>query len=305
MNTEEVRFFSEGTELSGLWRTPEDDSPRPLRAVVQGPGWFGAKEAALYEPYHRALTDAGIGVLIIDHRGFRPGDPPESIKLAGQVQDLRNALTYLSAREDVDARALGLFGNGGTGAGNAVLAAASEPRVRAVVAQFPIADGERWLRGMRRDAEWAEFLAALAADRAERVRTGRARTVDPTSEITLPSPERERTAVKADIADRVPRRAPLALADELLAYRPVTAVRDVRAPLLLIAVEGDVVTPESHAVDLYEAARCTTALVMQRDTTHYASYAKYGDAVRTAIVEWYDDHLTPRPLSRRTEAAQA
>lgn len=299
MNTEAVRFFSEGIELPALWRTPEGGMDGPLRAVVQGPGWFGTKDARLYEPYHRALTAAGIGVLILDHRGFRPGDPPEAISLAGQVQDLRNALTYLSTRDDVDARALGVFGSGATGAGNAVLVAAADDRVRAVVAQFPIADGERWLRGMRRDGEWGEFLALLAADRAERVRSGRGRMVDPTSEITLPSAERARTGVKADIADRVPRLAPLALADELLDYRPGAAARDVRAPMLLIAVEGDVVTPESHAVEIYEAARATKSLLMQHDTTHYASYARYGDRVREAIVTWYDEHLVARPLSRR------
>jgi alpha-beta hydrolase superfamily lysophospholipase len=305
VKTDEVRFFSEGTELSALWRTPAAAANGRLPAVVQGPGWFGTKEARLYEPYHRALTKAGIGVLIIDHRGFRAGDPPESISLAGQVQDLRNALTYLTTRDDVDAGVLGLFGNGATGAGNVVLAAAVDDRVRAVVAQFPIADGKRWLRGMRRDAEWAEFLEQLAADRAERVRSGRGRLVDPTREITLSSPERERTGVKADIADRVPPRAPLAVADELLTYRPAAAARDVRAPMLLVALEGDVVTPESHAIDIYDAARCTKSLVMQHGTTHYASYARYGELVREQILDWYAEHLAHRPLSRQSEAGRS
>jgi uncharacterized protein len=300
VRTETVTFFSGGVELPGLWRTPEHLEGR-LRAVVQGPGWFGAKEAALYEPYHEALTAAGIGVLVIDHGGFAPSDPPERISLSRQVGELRDALTYLTTRDDVEPMALGVLGNGATGGGNAVLVAAADDRVRAVVTQFPIADGARWLRGMRSDAQWAAFLEELAADRVERVGGGRGRLVDPLNEITVPSPERRRSGVKADIADRVPRRAALALADEVLTYRPLSAASDVHAPMLVIAVEGDVVTPESHAIDIYEAARCTKALLMQHGTTHYASYTTNGDLVREHIVHWFDEHLGPRPLTLRTE----
>lgn len=65
---------------------------RPLRAIIHGPGWLGRKDALLYEPYHRALTAAGFGVLVIDHRGFSKGDAPENLTLSGQVRDLENAV---------------------------------------------------------------------------------------------------------------------------------------------------------------------------------------------------------------------
>src|SRR5437899_291232 len=64
-----VEFFSGGERISALWRTPED-AAEPLRAIVQGPGWLGLKDAGLYVRYHEALVEGGFGVLVIDYRGF-------------------------------------------------------------------------------------------------------------------------------------------------------------------------------------------------------------------------------------------
>ena len=73
MRSTPVTFYSEGRKISALWRTP-DDGAGPFRAIVQGPGWLGLKDAKLYVRYHEALTTAGFGVLIFDYRGFGDSD---------------------------------------------------------------------------------------------------------------------------------------------------------------------------------------------------------------------------------------
>src|SRR5258707_10659641 len=114
MRTTGVTFFSEGERIAGLWRTP-DDGVGPFRAIVQGPGWLGLKDAKLYVRYHEALVAAGFGVLVFDYRGFGDSGGPPVLSPARQLQDLINAVTYLSTRDDVDADAIGVFGTGGTG----------------------------------------------------------------------------------------------------------------------------------------------------------------------------------------------
>ena len=47
VQTTDVEFFSEGDRIAALWRTP-DTVDGPLRAIVQGPGWLGLKDANLY-----------------------------------------------------------------------------------------------------------------------------------------------------------------------------------------------------------------------------------------------------------------
>src|ERR1051326_2791159 len=109
MRTDEVSWFSDGERISGLWRTP-DEGDGPYRVVVQGPGWLGLKDAKLYVRYHQALTDAGFAVLVFDYRGFGDsGGDRGVLSPIRQLQDLVNAVTYLTTRDDVVADAIGVF----------------------------------------------------------------------------------------------------------------------------------------------------------------------------------------------------
>jgi dipeptidyl aminopeptidase/acylaminoacyl peptidase len=290
MQSSAVEFFSEGERISALWRVP-DAVDGPLRAIVQGPGWLGLKDAKLYVRYHEALTAAGFGVLVIDYRGFGDSGGARELSPRRQLEDLVNAVTYLTTRDDVQAGAIGAFGTGGTGGGNAVLLADADPRIGAVVSQVPVADGRDWLRRMRTESDWLAFLAALDEDRRRRVTTGEGRRVHPREEIMVPTAERRASGVKADVDGRIPDSVPLAAADEILAYRPIDAARRLATPLLVIAVEDDATTPTDHATALYEAARGPKRLVMQRHTTHYAAYDRYWEQVTPLIVHWFARHL--------------
>jgi dipeptidyl aminopeptidase/acylaminoacyl peptidase len=290
LRTATVEFFSEGERVSALWRTP-DAVEGQLRAIVQGPGWLGLKDAKLYVRYHEALVAAGFGVLAIDYRGFGESGGPRELSPRKQLEDLINAVTYLTTREDVDEHAIGVFGTGGTGGGNAVLLARADDRVRAAVSQVPVADGEDWLHRMRSESDWLAFLDALAEDRKARVTTGAGRRVHPREEIMVPTAERRTTTVKADVDGRVPDEVSLAAADEILAYKPIEAARGLKTPLLVIGVEDDATTPTDHAVALYEAAAGPRRLVMQRHTTHYAAYDRYWSSVTPLIVDWFDRYV--------------
>lgn len=293
MKTTPVSFYSDGFRLSGLWRTP-DDAAGPLRAIVQGPGWLGLKDAKLYVRYHEALTAAGFGVLVFDYRGFGDSDgPADSLSPAAQLADLINAVSYLTSRDDVIADAIGVFGTGGTGGGNAVLLAAADQRIRAAVSQVPVADGRDWLHRMRQEHEWLSYLDMLDEDRKERARTGKGRLVHPREEIMIPTPERRATKVKADVDERIPTAISLRSADEIMAYRPVDAATGLLTPLLVIGVEGDATTPTDHAKRLYAAAAGPKELIMQRHTTHYAAYDRYWTYVTPRLVGWLDKYVRP------------
>lgn len=301
MKTEEVSFFSEGTRVAGLWRTP-DAYEGPLPAIVQGPGWLGLKDAKLYVRYHEALTEAGFGVLVFDYRGSGDSEGDRRrLSLRDQLEDLTNAVTYLTTRDDVDEDALGTFGSGGTGGGNAILLAAGDPRVRAAVSQLPVAEGADWLHRMRTEHEWLAFLQALDEDRRQRALKGEGRLVHPREDIMVPTPERRATKVKADVDTRVPTEVSLASVEEILAYRPIEAARRLTKPLLVIGIEGDATTPTDHAVSIYDAAKGPRQLVMQRHTTHYAAYDRYWTIVTPRVVGWFERHLVNGSVVVSTE----
>ncbi|MDO8483322.1 MAG: alpha/beta hydrolase, partial [Candidatus Limnocylindrales bacterium] len=292
MTIHEVRFHGAGSELAGTLKLPEVGSP-PFEAVVQGPGWLGLRQAKVYLPYHDALLAAGIAVLVFDYRGFgdSTGDATYLDPMT-QVADYRAAVTYLGTRDDIDHTRIGAFGSGGTGGGNAIYAGALDARLKAVVAQVPIADGRDWLHRMRREYEWLEFLEQIRQDRLRHVVTGEATLVPPREGIMVPTPERKTTTIKSDVDDKVPPLVELASAEAIFAYRPIDVV-DRIAPraLMLIAVENDATTPEDHAYALYERAGGPKRLVIQTGTTHYAAYAQYQAVVNPMIVEWFRRHL--------------
>lgn len=294
MTVEQVRFYSHGAALAGTLMLPEGASEgRPVPAVVQGPGWLGLRDARLYAPYHEGLLAAGFAVLIFDYRGFGDSEGDATfLDPMAQVEDWRSAITYLETRPEIDADRIGVFGSGGTGGGNAVVVGGLDERVKAVVSQVPIADGRDWLRRMRREHEWHEFLERLAADRRRRVLTGQSELVAPRDGIMVPTPERRTTSVKGDVDARIPALVQLASAEAILAYRPIDVV-DRIAPraLLIIAVENDATTPTDHAWALYERAGRPKRLVVQRHTTHYAAYARYRAAITPLIVDWFRRHL--------------
>lgn len=301
MKTERVEFFSGGQLVRALWRTP-DDSSSPVPAIVQGPGWLGLKDAADYTRYHEGFAAAGFATLCIDYRGFGDSEGEQGIvNPSHQLQDLRNAVTYLTTRDDVRSEAIGAFATGGTGGGNVVLLGAADPRVRAVVSQVPVADGRDWLHRMRTEWEWVTFLEALEADRKERVLHGTGRLVAPRDEIMVQTPERRATTFKKDVDPRVAAKVPLAIVDDLLDYRPVDAAARMTAPLLVIAVENDATTPTDHAEAIYDAARGPKKLIIQRHTSHYDAYRRYGAQVITEIVAWFGEYLkAPGDLVTRT-----
>jgi dipeptidyl aminopeptidase/acylaminoacyl peptidase len=293
MKTANVSFYSEGSRLSGLWRTP-DFADAPLRAIVQGPGWLGLKDAKLYVRYHEALTEAGFGVLVFDYRGFGDSEGDQGIlSPSGQLRDLQNAVTYLTTRDDVEADAIGVFGTGGTGGGNAVLLAATDDRIRAAVSQVPVADGRDWLHRMRQEHEWLAYVEALNDDRKQRVLTGVGRLVHPREEIMIPTPERKATNIKADVDERIPTAVSLASAEDILNYQPLEAARGLLTPLMVIGVENDATTPTDHAERLYAAAAGPKSLIIQRKTSHYAAYDRYWTEVTPRLVDWFDRYVRP------------
>ena len=304
MREERVEFFSHGARLVGSLRTPDEGSG-PFPAIVQGPGWLGLAGAKTYRPWHEAFTAAGYALFVFDYRGYGDSEGERGWVLPDQmVEDIVNAVTYLTTRAEIDPKRIGAYGIGGIGGGNAIIAASRDPRIRCVAAQSVVADGAEWLRGMRREYEWVDYVERVTADAKAWVTTGESELVDPRADIMVATPERKAYTNKADVDAKMDPTFHLQSAAALMRYRPIDHVaRLAPRALLLTSVEDDPVTPEAHADRLFAAAGEPKRLVRQTGTTHYRSYVDNHDVLAREIVAWYDRHLTFDAIQTRGAAS--
>lgn len=293
MRTEVVCFYSGGSKVQATLRLPDETRQGRLPGIVQGPGWLGLRDAKLYERYHCSFTAAGYAVLVFDYRGFGDSEgEPGLILPAREAEDIRNAITYMETRDEVDPNRIGLFGSGGTGGANPIYVAAVDQRVKCVVSNYAFASGREWLRSMRREYEWLEFLKRVREDRRRRVLEGQGELVNPREELMVATPERKQTTVKKDVDSRIPDRVPLYCAEALMEFSPEDYVARI-APraILFISTENDAVTPEDQTFRLYNKAGQPKKLILQKETSHYKAYGDYFDQVTPQIIDWYDRYL--------------
>lgn len=293
MRSEKVSYYSEGEKISGIIRFPDEEVNEQRPAIVQGPGFLGFKDSNLYKQYHERITGRGIICLVIDYRGFGESEGKEILLPERQIEDIRNGISYLETRDDVDNDRIGLFGSGGTGGGNAILAGGRDDRVNCVVANNAVANGAEWVRGMRREYEWLELLEDIQQDREHRVLTGESKGIPPRGEdgLQIPTPERLETKVKSDVDSMVPDELPLKSAEAIIEYEPEAVVDQIDGGLMLICVENDDTTPEHQSIRLYDKAIKPKKLLVQTGTSHYSAYDEYFEQVAPQVADWFEEHL--------------
>jgi uncharacterized protein len=132
----DVEVPSTGAALAGWLYLP---AVVPAPAVVLGHGFSATREMGL-TVFAEAFVAEGWIALVIDHAGFgaSTGEPRQQVNGIRQARGYLDAVSWLSARPEVDPARIALWGSSMAG-GVVTVAAACDDRVRAVVAQVPAA----------------------------------------------------------------------------------------------------------------------------------------------------------------------
>ena len=165
---EEITFLSEGIRCKGDLFIPENcDSDNPRPAIVVGHGFSGVKEVLKF--HGQFFCDEGYVVLTIDYRTFgrSEGEPRGQLFPLRQVEDYKNAITWLQQQSYVMADQIGIWGTS-YGGGIVIQTAAFDRRVKCVVSQVPIMNSRKWMRSLRTGVQWEELLDRIDQDRSFR-----------------------------------------------------------------------------------------------------------------------------------------
>jgi len=143
-------------------RVPDGAGPFPVVVVLHG--FKGFKDWGMFPPTCERLAAAGLATVAMNasRNGIGAGDPCELTELesfardtprrqVGDVQLVVDAISSGAAGPGLDPGRIGLLGHS-RGGGVAVLAAAADPRVSALVTWAAVASFDRWTE--RAKAEW-------------------------------------------------------------------------------------------------------------------------------------------------------
>src|SRR5215510_9751744 len=289
-----VRFHSETTPMAGVLFVPNNlpqGEKRP--GIVLCHGFTAVKEVLLPE-IARRLAGLGYVALTFDYRflGESGGEPRRQIIPMLQIEDIRNAVTFLQHQSEVNPERLGLLGVS-LGGDNVSYAAGVEERVKATVSVCGIGDCGRWIRDACHFWEWKALQQRLAEDRRERVLHGRLQYVQ--AKDIVPEPE-STTKLFEQILHQYPqwsREITLASGEALIAYKPESVVANI-APRAIMWLHGDADERVSmeESISMYKKAREPKKLVILPGLGHSDIIAGPGlEQSMPHIREWFASYL--------------
>ncbi|MET8561025.1 alpha/beta hydrolase [Streptomyces flaveolus] len=180
MARNDVGFDSAGIRIAAHLYTPDTSdtpAPGPWPALVVGHPGTGVKEQTA-GTYAQRMAERGFVTLAFDaaHQGESGGLPRGLEDPAQRVEDFKAAVSYLTARADVDPGRIGLLGICASG-GYTLTAAGGDHRVRALATVSPADVARQFRLGADGTQDPAVFQGLL--DAAARARTAAARGEDP------------------------------------------------------------------------------------------------------------------------------
>ncbi|MBX3505675.1 MAG: alpha/beta hydrolase [Parvibaculum sp.] len=294
----DIEFKTEdGVTLRG-WFYPAKGVTGPAPAIVMAHGFSAVKEMYLGD-FAGFFAEAGIGVLVYDHRnlGDSDGAPRGHIDPRQQIDGYRDAITHVQSMSEVDPTRIGIWGSSYSGA-HVLVVAAVDRRVKCVVSQVPLVAGLETARRLIRGDHWKGLRAGFEADRAARMRG------EPGARIPVAAPEGEPAALPtADTYEffteftrsnstKWENEVTVHSVELFTEYEPgVHVPRISPTPLLMVAALEDHLTPYDMTAAAYETA-LEPKKFLALPCGHFQAYT--GDMFKMSAPvqrDWFKAHL--------------
>jgi predicted acyl esterase len=306
MSVEEIEFLSGGVTVRGDFYRPEGEGPYPT--IVMAGGWCYVKE--LRQPQYAAeFVERGFAVLIFDYRniGASDGEYRQHLDPWEQIADYKNAITYVSGRDDVDSERIGAWGISYSG-GHVLILGAIDDRVKVVVSNVPVIDGylNMWrVHGTERFRKLKDLVAEARTrfvDTGEHTYMGMSASPEgPDSPLTTwPLDEVKDTFVmlKETQAPRHEHRNTVASVENLMAYNAAPyAKRLIDTPTMMVVANDDDITLWDVELDVFNTIPCPAKeWVVLPGTDHMTLYSDLTalDYAAKAAGSWFSRHLATR-----------
>ncbi len=136
MPYESINFMSNGVRLSG-WFIPSNSNGGKNPAIIIPHGWSNnsAKMLSMAAQLHKA----NYHVVLFDTRGHGASGDDGPVTILTFIEDIVASVDFLQKHSKVDIKRIGVLGHS-LGGSSAIVAAAKDPRIKAVVSCSAFAD---------------------------------------------------------------------------------------------------------------------------------------------------------------------
>ena len=291
-----VTIWSDGTRMAGdlyLPTSTKDDEKLPAVVFVSGTGGtkkgFSARLSARF-------AEAGYAFLNFDYRGWGESDSkllmqdpmPEpdqngevtvksrairwQMDFADQVEDIRNAIAFISGEPNVDPERIGILGTS-YGGGLVTWVSAHDPRIKCSAAQVPGMGGGRPKAATRRD-----YVLQTRQARGE-TEPVPYNTGAPGGVMSSYSHMRYNNSKR-------------------IGFNPVEAAELITTPMLIIDSENEELMDRNlngkAVANILEKNGVTMKYHILEGVGHYGVYNVKFDEATSMEIEWFDTHLKSR-----------
>ena len=299
---QDVEFTSGGETIRAHLYRP-DDAQGPVPIIVMAGGWCYVKE--LVQPhYAEAFVRVGCAALVFDYRrlGGSEGTPRQHLDPWDQIEDYRNAISFVETLDGIDADRIGVWGISYSG-GHSMVVGALDTRVKCIVSTIPVVDGHTNMERVHGAIGFRKLRDAVLADRRKRFATGEygylpMSSPNPATElVTWPFPEVTEVFLNLQktVAPAHEHRNTVASVELLMNYDVFPyAARLLNTPTLMIVAHGDDITMWDHEIRAFNAIPTTKKrLFVVDNTTHMVLYSNRSQLEIAADqgARWFNEHL--------------
>ncbi|MGW0949454.1 alpha/beta hydrolase [Streptomyces sp. NPDC002623] len=296
VDVERTTFQSQGLVCGATVFRPRGVTRPPVVVVGQG---FGATRDMRIPDYAQAFAEAGMAVVTFDYRcwGDSEGEPRQYINAKWQLADWKSAIAYARTLIDLDTSRLALWGTAFS-AGHVLVTAAEDLTVSAIVAQGPLGSGARAV--LRQPPLHAlkltghairDVISAKLLGRRHNVRIagefGKGACAVASTPDALPG-EIQLFGGDAEAYEQM-NFCPAEIALTFGMYRPLSKVRKINCPALIIGMEEDMLFhPFGGKI---AASRMSDAVYVGYPIGHYGPYFDAFDDIVARTVDFLTDKL--------------
>jgi uncharacterized protein len=294
-----IEFQSDGLKCKGWHYVPDSYSEgKKLPTVVMAHGFSAVKE--MLTNYAERFVSAGLAVLLFDYRylGEGEGEPRGQVLPHIQLDDYRNAISWVSLQAETDPERIGVWGSSYSGA-HVLHLSAFDRRIKAAVAQVPGLCAWRTLLENQGLESLRLVQEMLAADRTTRYGSQTVNylpVVAPEGQVSvLATPDAYEFFLSENKGkyENWINQVTFESVEKMIEYDPADAIELISpTPLLIVAAEKDTLIPIDKIREAFGRAKEPKKLVVI-PCGHFDVYydEPWHEQAIVPAVQWFVEHL--------------